>query len=165
MVVVILEDLDLFSEDREGVVDQLRLGALMNILDGVNSVKNAVTVATTNRLELIEKALSNRPGRFDRVVEVPALEEPLRAKMVHSRLAGCSIEPSLVNKIIKKTDGWTPAELQELINTINLYFINLNQENERIITQEVVDNVFNVMNKYCVGRNNKGKKMGFDTEE
>ena len=71
--VIFLEDLDLFSEDREGVVDQLSLGALMNILDGVNQVKNAVTVATTNRLELIEKALSNRPGRFDRVVEVPVM--------------------------------------------------------------------------------------------
>jgi hypothetical protein len=161
--VIVLEDLDLFSEDREGVVDQLRLGALMNILDGVNSVTNAVTVATTNRLGLVEKALANRPGRFDRIVEVPTLNAKLRKKMFTDRTVGIDVQPDALDHLVKNTDGWTGAEAQEFINSMNLYFINRDEDNERKLTKVVVTDVLKTMNKF--GINGTGKKsVGFNTE-
>ena len=38
----------------------------MNNLDGAIDNEDIITIATTNRLGVIEKALRNRPGRFDR---------------------------------------------------------------------------------------------------
>lgn len=155
--VIVLEDLDLFSEDREGVVDQLRLGALMNILDGVNSVKNAVTVATTNRIGLIEKALSNRPGRFDSVVEVPPLDDKLRTKMFKSRFKECNLETDALDELIKSSDEWTGAECQEFVNRTNLYFINRNEDKNRHVTLDVVKAVLAIMERMVVGAKSRRK--------
>lgn len=156
--VIVLEDLDLFSEDREGVVDQLRLGALMNVLDGVNSVTNAVTVATTNRLNLVEKALSNRPGRFDSVVEIPPLTPILRSKMFKDRLSGCEIKDGVIEHLVKHSDDWTGAETQEFINRLNLYFINKNQEDNRVVTIDVVNEVLEIMSALCLQSKDKPLK-------
>ena len=52
--IVILEDLDLFGQDREKGGDRISLGALMNILDGVNTIRNSATIATTNRINVVE---------------------------------------------------------------------------------------------------------------
>lgn len=157
--VIFLEDLDLFSEDREGVVDHLALGALMNILDGVNQVKNAVTVATTNRLELIEKALSNRPGRFDRVVEVPVMPSELRKKMFTNRLDECHVDNGVIDEIVKISKGWTGAQCQEFVNSMNLFFINNNQDDKRHVTLSVVSEVKRLMDS--LSRSTQQRKAGF----
>jgi len=149
-VVLILEDIDLFTEDRAGVQgDTLRLGGLMNILDGINSVPNSVTLATTNRLELIENALKNRPGRFDRVVPVPALSKSLRRKMLEDRLEDCHIDSEDTMKfMVKYTEGWTGAAVQEYINSLNMYFIQRDLDNERNINLEVAKEVIETMSEF-----------------
>ena len=75
--VVFLEDLDLFAQDRQSK-DWPGLGELMGQLDGAIDNEDIVTIATTNRLEVIEKALRNRPGRFDRVLRFDTMDEPIR---------------------------------------------------------------------------------------
>ncbi len=158
--VIFLEDLDLFGEDRDNSQGDVALGGLMNILDGVNQVKNAVTVATTNRLELIEKALSNRPGRFDRVVEVPTMMASLRTRMFTDRLEGCKVDSGVVDQIVKLSDGWTGAECQEFINSMNLYFIHKNKDDERHITELVVNDVAKIIKNLSTTRKPR-KGMGF----
>lgn len=39
-------------------------------MDGVESLKNVIIVAATNRPDIIDKALT-RPGRFDHLIYVP----------------------------------------------------------------------------------------------
>jgi len=102
--VFMLEDLDLYGEDRDSGHGDMRLGALMNILDGVNSVNNSITVGTTNRIESIEKALKNRPGRFDRVVEIPPLDKDLRHTMFTQRLKGWKTTKETIDYIINETN-------------------------------------------------------------
>ncbi|NJL70815.1 MAG: AAA family ATPase [Candidatus Competibacteraceae bacterium] len=163
--VIILEDIDLFGEDRDASVGNIGLGGLMNILDGVNSVKNAVTVAMTNRIELIEKALSNRPGRFDRIVEIPYLNKYLRKMMFTDRLSDCNVEEEVLNYIVSHTAKWTGAEVQEFVNSLNMYFISNNLENDRVITQDVADHVLGTMSKFSLKESNMNeegpKKVGF----
>jgi len=79
--VVFLEDLDLFAEERDSN-RWVGLGELMNQLDGAVEIEDIVTIATTNRLEVIERALRNRPGRFDRVVKLEAMDEECRRTML-----------------------------------------------------------------------------------
>ena len=121
-VVVFLEDMDLYADDRTTHSDNARLGSLMNILDGVNWVKNAVTVATTNRLNLIEKALCNRPGRFDRVVEIGDLDADNRKRMLSNRIGKrYTITEELLNILVEQTSTWSGAEIEEFVHTIGLY--------------------------------------------
>lgn len=148
--IVILEDLDLIGQDRDSGGDTMLLGALMNILDGVNSIDDSVTIATTNRLSSLEKALRNRPGRFDRVIEVPSMETDLRKKMLTSRLDDWKKEDGIVDYLVDKTEGWTPAEIQEFINSSHLKFIG-SKKKIKHMNQEWAESIIETMQKFGVG--------------
>jgi len=156
-VVVFLEDLDLFAEDRSNPKssgEALRLGALMNIMDGVNSVHNCITIATTNRIELVESALRNRPGRFDRMVEIGPLTKSLRERMFKDRLHDCEYEAGLLNYVVQETEGCTGAECEEFVKTLNLHFINEHEDEsseERIMTRAIVEQVLSRLSLFQVG--------------
>tara|TARA_Y100000310_G_C20667207_1_gene808237 strand:+ start:804 stop:2474 length:1671 start_codon:yes stop_codon:yes gene_type:complete len=161
-VVVILEDIDLFSEDRDTVVESVRLGALLNVLDGVNSVKNAVTIAMTNRLNLIEKALSNRPGRFDRVIKIPPLDKELCSRMLKDRLKEFKLAKGVFDLLVDETTHSTGAELQEVVNSINMHFISHDLKPTATVTIKMVKDILSTIGHFSLGSNKK--PMGFEAE-
>jgi cell division protease FtsH len=116
-VVVLFEDLDLFGEDRHAGQSSI-LGELMNQLDGVSENDGIVTIATTNRLEVVESALRNRPGRFDRVIELGLPDMKARRKLLQRLLA--AITESDLTQLVAATDGYSPAQLEEVVNTMRL---------------------------------------------
>ncbi len=162
--IIILEDLDLFSQDRDRGGDAMSLGALMNILDGVNSVGDAVTIGTTNRLETIERALRNGPGRFDRIIEIPALTDNLRCKMFKERLKEWSIKKEVLTNLISQTQEWTGAEVQEFVNSLNLKLISINKNKKnprkKVLTIEWVKEIIETMSKFGIGEVSSG--FGFN---
>ena len=160
--IVILEDLDLFSQDRERGGDILSLGALMNILDGINTISNSVTIGTTNRLKSIEGALRNRPGRFDRVVEIPALSDTLREKMFKQRLSGWKVSKDVIEYIVNKTSKWTGAEVQEFINSLNLKQISSKRKIKKI-DQQWAEEIITTMSNFGVGK--VSSSFGFSSRE
>ena len=150
--VIVLEDLDLFSQDRDRGGDILSLGALMNILDGINTINNSVTIGTTNRLESIEKALSNRPGRFDRIIEIPSLSKELRTKMFKDRLKKWKVSKTVIEYIVDKTNEWTGAEVQEFVNSLNLKHISSNKDKKvKKVNMKWADEVLESLSNFGVG--------------
>jgi cell division protease FtsH len=121
--VIFLEDLDLFAEERErgGL---LGLGELMNQLDGAMDNEDIVTIATTNRLEVIEKALRNRPGRFDRVITIDTMDPPCRRRMLDKLLAKVDVAPETLHRLVHATDGYTGAQVEELVNTLFIHAVD-----------------------------------------
>jgi len=117
--ILFLEDIDLFAEERE-VHSSLGLGELMNQLDGAMENEDLVTIATTNRLEVVEKAIRNRPGRFDRIVQVGVMNETCRRKMLTTVMVHAEFEPHDFEYLISASDGCTGAQVEELGNTIYL---------------------------------------------
>lgn len=115
--VVFLEDLDLFAEEREHNSGS-GLGELMNQLDGAIDNEDIITIATTNRLDVIEKALRNRPGRFDRVIEFSAMDEYCRRRMLEKLLAHATLAPADMAHLVAVTSDYTGAQLEELTNTL-----------------------------------------------
>jgi hypothetical protein len=157
-IVIILEDIDLYSEDREHVVESTGLGVLTNVLDGVHDVTNSVTIAMTNRKDLVEKALRSRPGRFDRVIEIPALSTPLRRQMLEDRLTIFkSVDAGVVDYMVGQTNGCTGAEIQEIITSIHMYFIARDSDEEENVSKEIVMTAIETVEKFS--DNTKGKKL------
>jgi len=117
--VLFLEDLDLFAQDREAR-NWLGLGELMNQLDGAMDNEDIVTIATTNRLAVIERALRNRPGRFDRTLVIPPLDELGCRALLGKRLAGIRLAPDDMDFLASATAGCTGAEVVEVANTLLL---------------------------------------------
>ena len=123
--VLFLEDLDLFGEEREGR-GGFALGELMNQLDGAVDNEDVVTIATTNRVEVVEKALRNRPGRFDRIVRFGAMDEPCRRSMLGDLLSKAAISQEDMDYLVASSDGCTGAQITELVNTI--YIVSVDEK-------------------------------------
>jgi len=157
--IIMLEDLDLFSQDRDRGGDVLGLGALMNILDGVNTISNSVTIGTTNRLKSIEGALRNRPGRFDRIIEIPPLPKDLREKMLKERLSSWQVTKKTLKYVAEKTNEWTGAEVQEFVNSLNLKHIS-SKRTKKKMEQEWAEEIIGTLSNFGVGEASSG--FGFN---
>lgn len=100
------------NDEREQTLNQL-----LSEMDGFSTEHGAVIVlAATNRSDVLDKALL-RPGRFDRIIEVPypdliAREEILR---VHARNIKLDPEVDLM-QIARGTPGFSGADLANLLN-------------------------------------------------
>jgi ATP-dependent 26S proteasome regulatory subunit len=69
---VLFEDLDRLYSPGASRRDENRTGItlqhLLNAIDGVGSREGVIVVATANDVATLDPALTQRPGRFDRVV-------------------------------------------------------------------------------------------------
>lgn len=84
---VFFEDADLYCVDRSYSRGNPVLGEIMNQLDGLVPLEGVVTIFTSNDPGVMEKALVDRPGRFDeRIVFDPPLAE-LAIKMMKKYLS------------------------------------------------------------------------------
>jgi ATP-dependent 26S proteasome regulatory subunit len=80
--IVVLEDCDLIAEDRSfGHGPQPLLFEVLDAMDGLDNDADVAFVLTTNRPDMLERALAQRPGRVDLAVEIP-----LPAHAEHVRL-------------------------------------------------------------------------------
>ncbi len=97
------------SGDREV---QRTLMQLLSEMDGFESINNVKVIAATNRPELLDVALL-RPGRFDRIIEIPIPDVNARTTIfeVHSKSMPLS-EDVVMRKLAVMTDGFSGAEIK-----------------------------------------------------
>jgi cell division protease FtsH len=115
--IVFIEDIDLIGQNRVefGYQRGSALLALLAVLDGVEEQKKIVTVATTNILESIDKALSQRPSRFDRVIKLTRPSVQQRRELISRLCRKIPINENMQEYISIKAENCTPAQLQEII--------------------------------------------------
>ena len=107
--IVLLEDLDLITENREelyyhNVKDNL-MADLLGVLSGSMEYKNIITIATTNHPEKIDAALAKRPGRFDNHIKVPQLDSETKLNILKLYLNKYNISSDLCTSIIDSLSG------------------------------------------------------------
>ncbi|MFI7704685.1 AAA family ATPase [Nonomuraea sp. NPDC049480] len=113
--IVVVEDVDLVAHDRrfsdEG---SPLLFTLFDAMDGIGADADVTFVLTTNRAEMLEQALSNRPGRVDLAVEVPRPDARCRAALL--RLYGGDLLPEVdLEPLVARTEGMTASFFKELL--------------------------------------------------
>jgi cell division protease FtsH len=112
------------NDEREQTLNQL-----LAEMDGFSTEKGAVIVlAASNRPDVLDKALL-RPGRFDRIIEVPYPDLTSREEIlkVHSRNVKLDKAVDL-NKLARGTSGFTGADLENLINEAALVASKRNED-------------------------------------
>src|SRR5262249_58583003 len=72
---VLLEDVDLIAQNRSENSTPALLQELMDEMDGLGPKADVIFLLTTNRPEVLEPALSARPGRVDQAIEFPLPDE------------------------------------------------------------------------------------------
>lgn len=103
------------------------LNALLVEMDGFDGSEGIITIAATNRADILDPALL-RPGRFDRQVYVGLPDVGGRQKIleVHSKKIVLA-ENTDLNVIAKGTPGFSGAELANLVNESALRAAHLNK--------------------------------------
>ena len=99
------------NDEREQTINQLLVE-----MDGFDGNPGIITIAATNRIDILDQALL-RPGRFDRKVSVdlPDWKGRTRILGVHSR--GKPLEPDVdLEAIARRTPGYSGAQLENLMN-------------------------------------------------
>ena len=96
------------SGDREV---QRTLMQLLAELDGFDALEDVKIIAATNRPDILDDALL-RPGRFDRVIEIPLPDEAGRKTILGIHLGKMSTTRVNIAKIVEQTEGFSGAELK-----------------------------------------------------
>lgn len=118
--IVFIEDIDLIGQNRMefGYMRGSALLSLLSEMDGVEEQREVVTIATTNCLETLDKALSQRPARFDRVIKLTRLATEQRRELVHRLCEKIPLDEEAQEYIAGKAENCTPAQLQEIVYSL-----------------------------------------------
>ncbi|WP_336207721.1 ATP-binding protein [Nonomuraea sp. LPB2021202275-12-8] len=113
--IVVLEDVDLVAQDRSYSEDgNPLLFALLDAMDGVGSDADVTFVLTTNRAEVLERALADRPGRVDLAVEIPKPDATGRAALLRLYARDLPLDADL-EPVVARTGGATASFFKELL--------------------------------------------------
>ena len=96
------------SGDREV---QRTLMQLLAELDGFDALEDVKIIAATNRPDILDDALL-RPGRFDRIIEIPIPDDGGRKAIIELHISKMSTKKIQINQIVEKTRGFSGAELK-----------------------------------------------------
>lgn len=115
-------------DEREQTLNQLLVE-----MDGFGANEGIITIAATNRPDILDPALL-RPGRFDRQVTVdkPDLRGREAILKVHARNKPLADDVDL-KVIAKKTPGFTGADLSNLLNEAALLAA---RQNKKTVTMD-----------------------------
>jgi hypothetical protein len=112
---IVLEDVDLVGMDRDFSPDSNPLlFSLLEAMDGVGADADVTFVLTTNRADILEMALADRPGRVDLAVEIPRPDAACRERLLRLYARGLAMEAGAA-EVAAATDGVTASFIKELI--------------------------------------------------
>jgi len=98
-------------DEREQTLNQLLVE-----MDGFGENEGIIVIAATNRPDVLDPALL-RPGRFDRqvVIDIPDLKGREEIIAVHSKNKPLADDVN-VEVLAKRTPGFTPADIENMLN-------------------------------------------------
>ena len=121
-------------DEREQTLNQL-----LTDMDGFGVNEGIIIMAATNRPDVLDPALL-RPGRFDRqvVIDKPDLSGREEVLKVHTRGKKLGDDVDL-RMLARRTPGFTPADLENLINEAAL--LAARRRRERVAMEDLEDGI------------------------
>src|SRR5262245_8500914 len=114
--VIVVEDVDLIAEQREyGEGEHPLLFQLLNEMDGLGQDLDVTFLLTTNRADLLEPALAQRPGRVDHAALLPLPDAGARLQLLRLYQGNMELDLADPDTVITRTEGVTASFLKELL--------------------------------------------------
>jgi proteasome regulatory subunit len=118
------------SGDREV---QRTLLQLLAGMDGFENRGDVKIIGATNRIDILDRALL-RPGRFDRIIEIPLPDETGRLSILKVHCRALTIDENVdLSEVAKQTDGKNGADLRAICMEAGMFAI---RKDRPAITQE-----------------------------
>ncbi len=119
--IIFLDEMDALAPKRESggsdshATDRI-VSQLLTEIDGLEELHNVLVIGATNRVDLIDDALL-RPGRFDRILQVPLPDAQGRQHIfeIHTKRKPLSSGIDFA-RLVEMTDGFSGAEIEGVCN-------------------------------------------------
>ena len=133
--IVILEDVDLIAGDRSfgPMGANPLLFEVLNQIDGLGDDVDVTFLLTTNRVDILERALAERPGRVDAAVEIAAPEQSGRRRLLRLYGQQLGVDDVLdedLQPAVDATDGRTATYLREVVRRAALLAAGLSPDGD-----------------------------------
>jgi transitional endoplasmic reticulum ATPase len=97
-------------------VTERMVSQLLTEIDGLEDLKGVVIIGATNRPDIIDEALL-RPGRFDRIIEIPPPDKEARRQILLIHTKRKPLDSSCdFDKLVELTEGHTGADIEAIVN-------------------------------------------------
>ena len=146
---LIIEDIDTAGALDRRASDHPLLGEFLQAMDGVVPNHGVITLATTNHSDKIDPAIADRPGRFDRIIEVGLPRKNQRYHILKQLLEKMDLDDTLdtsaINSLAKASEGLTGAWLRELVQSAFLTAYSCGENN--ISHEHLIQSLKDVMKR------------------
>ncbi len=122
------------SGDREV---QRTLMQLLSELDGFNPRGDVKVVAATNRIDILDPAML-RPGRFDRIIEIPMPNVEGRTEIFKIHSSGMTIKGDIdIDYLVQMTEGTSGADIKNICTEAGMFAIRTNKDH--VVNDDFLD--------------------------
>jgi len=122
------------SGDREV---QRTLMQLLSELDGFNIRGDVKIIAATNRIDILDAAML-RPGRFDRIIEIPLPNSESRKEIFKIHTKGMSLKGDVdIDYLVQMTEGGSGADIKNICTEAGMFAIRA--EKDHVVNGDFVD--------------------------
>ncbi|MDD5111848.1 MAG: CDC48 family AAA ATPase [Candidatus Altiarchaeota archaeon] len=118
--------MDSGSHVTETVVNQL-----LTELDGIEPLENVVVLGSTNRPDILDPSIL-RPGRFDRLVLVPAPDRDARLEVFKIHTKDMPMDDIDLSTLADKTEGYTGADIEAICREAGMFALRENIESSKV---------------------------------
>ncbi|CAB49317.1 CDC48 family AAA ATPase [Pyrococcus abyssi] len=112
--VIFIDEIDAIAPRRGTDVNRVTdriINQLLTEMDGIQENAGVVVIAATNRPDILDPALL-RPGRFDRLILVPAPDEKARFEIFKVHTRGMPLADDVdLKELARRTEGYTGADI------------------------------------------------------
>lgn len=110
---------------------------LLSELDGFEERGDVKIIAATNRIDLLDPALL-RPGRFDRIIEIPMPDEKGRLEIFKIHTRNMALDDDVdFDKMVKLTEELSGADIKAIVTEAGMFVIR--RRDRRIMMKDFMD--------------------------
>ncbi len=122
-------------------VGQRIVSQLLTEMDGLEDLRGVVVIGATNRQDIIDEALL-RPGRFDRLLEIPLPDNDAIKEILKIHMAKKPVDSSVeLDKLVGLIKGYSGADIASLVNAAAMSavkeYITINRSHQTNFQKQV----------------------------
>ena len=142
--IIFFDEIDAIAPTRgrsggDSHVTERVISQLLTEMDGLESMKDVIVLAATNRPELIDRALL-RTGRFDRFVYVPAPDKSSREKIFEIYTRNMPLDEDVaIEKLVEMTEYFVGGDVEALCREAGMRALRENMDAEIVSMKHFKD--------------------------